>query len=325
MRGAFSIGSGGRCRSTDEQGDSMLIDLIQLEFIMVLLVAAGIYLRRRSVITDEGRDCLSDLLTMLILPCNIFLSFEGNTDMSALKSSLLTVIISVLVMLCTAILGKVIYRHREERKAKVFRYGLVNSNALFIGLPIIQSLLGDAGVLQLSMYMIFARMFCWSYGLSLYTGVKSDWKGSFKRLLTHPCMIAAALGVAAMVTGIRLPAFLDRTLQYVSSCLMALSMLLIGVVLSEIKLKEVFCGDVWRFTALRLGVMPGIVFGLCKLCGVPYIVTATCTLVSGMPAASLTAVLAARYHGDSELGALLVAVSTILSAVTIPLWFMILQ
>lgn len=196
----------------------MLIDLIQLEFIMVLLVAAGIYLRRRSVITDEGRDCLSDLLTMLILPCNIFLSFEGNTDMSALKSSLLTVIISVLVMLCTAILGKVIYRHREERKAKVFRYGLVNSNALFIGLPIIQSLLGDAGVLQLSMYMIFVRMFCWSYGLSLYTGVKSDWKGSFKRLLTHPCMIAAALGVAAMVTGIRLPAFLDRTLQYVSSC-----------------------------------------------------------------------------------------------------------
>ena len=262
---------------------------------------------------------------MLILPCNIFLSFEGNTDMSALKSSLLTVIISVLVMLCTAILGKVIYRHREERKAKVFRYGLVNSNALFIGLPIIQSLLGDAGVLQLSMYMIFVRMFCWSYGLSLYTGVKSDWKGSFKRLLTHPCMIAAALGVAAMVTGIRLPAFLDRTLQYVSSCLMALSMLLIGVVLSEIKLKEVFRGDVWRFTALRLGVMPGIVFGLCKLCGVPYIVTATCTLVSGMPAASLTAVLAARYHGDSELGALLVAVSTILSAVTIPLWFMILQ
>ena len=39
----------------------------------------------------------------------------------------------------------------------------------------------------------------------------------------------------------------------------------------------------------------------------------------------LTAVLAARYHGDSELGAHLVEVSTILSAVTIPLWFMILQ
>lgn len=306
-------------------GITMLKDLIQLELIMVLLAAAGIYMRRRGVITDEGRDCLTDLLTMLILPCNIFLSFEGNTDMSALKSSLLTVVISMLVMLCTAILGKVLYRRGEERRAKVFRYGLVNSNALFIGLPIIQSLLGDAGVLQLSMYMIFVRMFCWSYGLSLYTGVKSDWKGSCRQLLTNPCMIAAALGAAAMVTGVRLPAFLDGTLRYVSNCLMALSMLLIGVVLSEIKLKEAFRGDVWRFAALRLGAMPAIVLGLCRLCGAPHIVTATCTLVAGMPAASLTAVLAARYRGDAELGSLLVSVSTILSGVTIPLWFAVLQ
>ena len=303
----------------------MLKDLIQLEAIMVLLVGMGVFLRKRRVITDAGRDCLTDILTELILPCNIFLSFEGNTDMGALKSSLITILISVLVMLGTAVLGKLLYRHREERQAKVFRYGLVNSNALFIGLPIIQSLLGDGGVLQLSMYMIFVRMFCWSYGLSLYTGVKSDWKASFRRLLTHPCMIAAVLGVAAMVTGFRLPSFLDRTLQYISSCLMALSMLLIGVVLSEIKLRDIFSGDVWRFSALRLGVLPGLVFGLCRLCGVPYIVTATCTLVSGMPAASLTAVLAARYRGDAELGSLLVAVSTILSGVTIPLWFLALQ
>lgn len=303
----------------------MLKDLIQLEFIMVLLVAAGIFLRRRGVITDEGRDCLTDLLTMLILPCNIFLSFAGSTDMGALKGFLLTVIISVLVMLCTAVLGKVLYRRREERQAKVFRYGLVNSNALFIGLPIIQSLLGDAGVLQISMYMIFVRMFCWSYGLSLYTGVKSDWKSSVRRLMTNECMIAAALGFVMMLTGLRLPSFLERTLGYASSCMMLISMLLIGVVLSEMDCRQLLRADVWEFTAVRLLVIPAIVLLGCRLFQVPYIVTATSTLLSGMPAASLTAVLAARYHGDSELGALLVAVSTILSAATIPLWFMILQ
>ncbi len=54
--------------------------------------------------------------------------------------------------------------------------------------------------------------------------------------------------------------------------------------------------------------LPAIVLLVCRLFQVPYIVTAACTLLSGMPAASLTAVLAARYHGDSELGALLVAV-----------------
>lgn len=303
----------------------MVKDLLQLELIMVLLVLAGVWLRRRGTITDQGRDCLTDVLMTVVLPCNIFLSFKTDADMETLRSFLVTIMISVLVMLFTAVLGKLLYRRKEERQEKVFRYGLINSNALFIGLPIIQSLLGDAGVLQQTMYMIFVRMFCWSYGLSLYTGVRSDWKSSAKRLMTNECMIAAALGLVMMLTGFQLPTFLDRTLGYASSCMMLISMLLIGVVLSEMDCGQLLRADVWCFAAVRLLLVPaGVLLG-CRLFQMPYIVTATCTLLSGMPAASLTAVLAARYHGDSELGALLVAVSTILSAVTIPVWFMILH
>lgn len=303
----------------------MLKDLLQLEAIMVLLVLTGIWLRRRGIITDQGRDCLTDVLMTVILPCNIFLSFKTDADMETLRGFLVTIAISVLIMLFTAALGKALYRRKEDHQQKVFRYGLINSNALFIGLPIIQSLLGDAGVLQQTMYMIFVRMFSWSYGLSLYTGVKSDWKASAKRLMTNACMIAAALGLVMMLTGFRLPAFLDRTLGYASNCMMLISMMLIGVVLSEMDVRQLLRKDVWGFTAVRLLVIPAIVLLGCKLFRVPYIVTATWTLLSGMPAASLTAVLAARYHGDSELGALLVAVSTILSAMTIPIWFIILQ
>ena len=303
----------------------MLKDLLQLEAIMVLLVLTGIWLRRRGIITDQGRDCLTDVLMTVILPCNIFLSFKTDADMETLRGFLVTIAISVLIMLFTAALGKALYRRKEDHQQKVFRYGLINSNALFIGLPIIQSLLGDAGVLQQTMYMIFVRMFSWSYGLSLYTGVKSDWKASAKRLMTNACMIAAALGLVMMLTGFRLPVFLDRTLGYASNCMMLISMMLIGVVLSEMDVRQLLRKDVWGFTAVRLLVIPAIVLLGCKLFRVPYIVTATCTLLSGMPAASLTAVLAARYHGDSELGALLVTVSTILYAMTIPIWFMILQ
>lgn len=303
----------------------MVKDLLQLELIMVLLVLVGVWLRRRGTITDQGRDCLTDVLMTVILPCNIFLSFKTDADMETLRSFLATIVISVLVMLFTAVLGKLLYRRKEPRQEKVFRYGLINSNALFIGLPVIQSLLGDAGVLQQTMYMIFVRVFCWSYGLSLYTGVKSDWKSSAKRLLTNGCMIAAALGLVMMLTGFQLPSFLDRTLGYASSCMMLVSMVLIGVVLSEMDYRQLLRADVWGFAAVRLLLVPAAVLLGCRLFQMPYIVTVTCTLLSGMPAASLTAVLAARYHGDSELGALLVAVSTILSAVTIPIWFLILH
>ena len=162
------------------------------------------------------------------------------------------------------------------------------------------------------MYMLFVRLYCWSYGLSLYTGVKSDWRSSVRRLLLHPCMIATGLGLLVMVTEWPVPAVLTETAEYFSSCLMALSMLLIGAVLSHIRWREFFRPD-------------GAVLLACVLFRVPYVVTATCTLLSGMPAASLTAVLAARYRGDEELGSALVAISTVLSAITIPLWFFALE
>ena len=107
--------------------------------------------------------------------------------------------------------------------------------------------------------------------------------------------------------------------------MMALSMMLIGVVLSEIHGRELFRRDVWGFALLRLVILPALVMGGCRLFQVSQIVTATCTLLSGMPAASLTAVLAARYRGDAELGSMVVAVSTALSMVTIVLWAMVLH
>lgn len=303
----------------------MYQNILRLEGIMVLLVLCGVALRRRKLITDEGQDCLTDLMTTLILPCNIFLSFPQQMDLAMLRSFFLTILISVLVMAASALLGRAVYGRREEHESKVFQYGLINSNAMFIGVPVIQNLLGAEGVVQQTMYMIFVRMFCWSYALSLYTGVKADWRQSLKKLLVHPCMIAAVLGLAVMLSGIQLPEVLLETAQYLSDCMMALSMLLIGVVLSENHTRALFRRDVWGFALLRLVALPALVLALCRLCRVPQIVTATCTLLSGMPAASLTAVLAARYRGDAELGSMLVAVSTALSMATIVLWALVLH
>ena len=303
----------------------MLNKVLELELIMVLLILAGVWLRRQGVLTDGGRDCITDIMMRLILPCNIFLSFQMEVPPEVFRQFGCTMLISLLVMIGVAVLGKVCYRRKPEHQAKVFQYGLVNSNALFIGLPMIQSLLGDPGVIQQNMYMIFVRVFCWSYGLSLYTGEKADWKQSAKKLVKHPCMLATLLGLVFMLGKIPLPSFAQRTLSYCGGCLMALSMLLIGAILSEVSVKKLFRRDVWLFSLLRLGVLPGLVFLGCRIFRVDAIVTATCTLMAGMPAASLTAVLAARYRGDAELGSLIVTVSTLLSVATIPLWFLILS
>ena len=303
----------------------MISRLLELEAVLLLLALLGVFLRKRGMLNDAGRSFLTDLVTDVILPCNIFLSFLGTAGGETLRSSLLTVGMSAVTMLLSAFVGWLVYRRRDHRQSVVFRYATTNSNAIFIGLPIIQSLLGAEGVLQLSMYMIFMRIFIWTYGLSLYTGVQADKRSTFRKLATQPAMVAAYLGFAAMLLPVELPGFLKTTLTDLSNCLMALSMLLVGSVLADIHPRGILRGDVWGFGAVRLLLLPGLTLLLCRALGVPYIVTATCTLICGMPAASLTAVLAGRYKVDAETASLLVALSTVLSIITIPGWYLILQ
>ena len=124
----------------------MLAEIARLEGIMLLLVLCGALLQKKQVIMPEGQSCLTDLLMDVILPSNIFLSLPKEMDWATMKNFLVAIVLSVAVMLGSTALGLLCYGRCPELEKKVFRYGLINSNALFIGLPVVQSLLGAPGV-----------------------------------------------------------------------------------------------------------------------------------------------------------------------------------
>ena len=66
--------------------------------------------------------------------------------------------------------------------------------------------------------------------------------------------------------------------------------------------------------AVRLG---------CRLCGADSLVTGVSVVLAAMPMGGVTAVLAEKYGGDSAFASKCVAVSTVLSLITTPLWCMV--
>ena len=103
---------------------------------------------------------------------------------------------------------------------------------------------------------------------------------------------------------------------------MAMSMLLIGSVLSSIDLRRLFRPDVLWFSFIRLVAAPLLILLICLFLNTDYYLTGVTLILCAMPCASLTAVLAARYGADLQYGSLIVAVSTIIGTFTIPLWFL---
>lgn len=301
----------------------MIANVLQLELIMVLLIGVGMLLCHKGKITDKGRECLMSLMMDVILPCNIFNSFY-NSDLAALKTSWVTVLLSVGAMMMATVLGKLLFGKMPQAESKVLRYGIINSSALFVGLPVIQSLLGDPGAVQQNVFMVFMRVYLWTYALAIFTG-GTDWRQTVKSIATNPCMIASYLGIGVLLLGIRLPVFMTRTITYFSSCLMAVSMMLIGCILYGVELKKLLRPILWYFSFVRLLLIPAITLAICTVLHIEYVIKGTVVLLSCMPAASLTAVLPMRYGGDAELGGLVVTLSTALSILTIPVWFLLLQ
>ena len=77
-------------------------------------------------------------------------------------------------------------------------------------------------------------------------------------------------------------------------------------------------------SALRLVVLPAIVLTGCRLVGIDPFLAGVCTIITGMPAGSTSAILAAKYGCDYKFATKCIVISTLSSLVSIPVWAMIL-
>ncbi|MBQ4266030.1 MAG: AEC family transporter [Clostridia bacterium] len=289
-----------------------------LQLQLFLFVAAGFILTRVGTITPAGRKSLSDLLINFILPCNIICSFQIDMSAQILTSCALMLALAGAAQLLYLLVSRIIYRGAPQGRLACLRYATVCSNAGFLGLPIIGGVFGAMGTLLTSVALIPQRVVMWSAGLSLFT--HTDGKSVLKKLATHPCIIAVLIGFALLLSGNpALPGFVQKALSGASGSTTCMSMLVIGSILAGAEHIDLKDGMMWWFTLVRLILLPLLVFFLLSLLPIDRTVRGVMVLISGMPAGSTTAILAARYDGDAPYASCLVFVSTLLSLATLPM------
>ncbi len=294
------------------------VTMTTLQAQLFIFMLAGFILRRAGVITAEGKKSLSDLLIDFILPANIICSFQLDLSAELLTSCAAMLIISIVCQFVYLLVSRVIYPGAPRERLACLRYGTVCSNAGFLGLPIIGGVVGTMGTLLTSVALIPQRIVMWSAGLSLFT--KTDGKSVIRKLATHPCIVAVFIGFALMLGGNpTFPDFIQKALSGASGCTTCLSMLVIGSILAEAKHINWKDKLMWWYVAVRLVIIPLIVFAALALLPVDPLVRTVMVLMSAMPAGSTTAILAARYDGDAPFASCLVFVTTLLSMVTLPL------
>lgn len=297
---------------------SIFSAMVALQLQVLILMGAGFLLSRRGVITPEARRSLADLLICFFLPCNIICSFQMDMSAELLASCGQILLFSFAAQGAYYAAGLLLFPNQPGGRLSCLRYATLCSNAGFLGLPIIGGVYGTLGTLLTSIALIPQRIVMWSLGISLFT--PADGKSVVRKVLTHPCIIAVYAGFGLMLMGNPvLPGFIQKSLNTLSGCTTAISLLVIGCILSEAGRVRWKDPTLLWFSLVRLILLPLAMIALLRLLHTDSTVLGVMALMSGMPAGSTTAILASKYDGDAAFASCMVCVSTVASMLTLPL------
>lgn len=292
--------------------------MFHLQLTLFLLLVIGFVCARQEILTQEGRKGLTALTVNVLLPCSIIRSFQIPFDASVLKNMGIILVIGFAYEFATAAMASVLYPRTEKGKRACLGYGLICSNAGFMGQPIAESVLGQEAMVYASVILLPIRIFMWSSGVAMFT--TAGQKDVMKKVLTHPCIVAVGIGMILMIAPFPLPSFLDDAMKYAGSCTTALSMIVIGAILAQVEFGHMEgIKMILSYSALRLLAIPLSLYLILYFLHIDKQLIDVAVLMAAMPAGSTTAMLAGNYNGDEMFASGMVFVSTLLSMMTLPL------
>lgn len=296
----------------------MLVILEQVGVLM-LFCAVGYILAKKKILDAAKGDLLSGMLVYLFMPATCFSTCAANctVDYITQKYPLILVSAGLLLLLILAarfaarFLGPACYLR------DMYEYSLVIPNTAYVGYPLVLSLFGSEGLLDMLIFGLPLILYCYTIGYNILTDRRKE-KFSLKKVLT-PVTIAMALGCLVGLTGIRIPSVITQVVDKSAACLAPLGTLLMGMSISEFSFKTMLADKrLYWLTALRLVVIPLAVFGILKLGRWEFaMIPAICSHC--MPCGLNVIIFPKLIGQDCSSGAGLVLLSTVLSVITIPL------
>lgn len=291
--------------------------------VLFLIMIIGFFARKKNIIDEPTKKGLSELLLSVTMPSMLLVSFNYKFSMDMLKNAAVILLASFAIHLSLVFCSKFLYNRFPHNEKSVLRFITVFSNCGFMGYPVIGSVYGKLGIFYTAIYNIPFNILIFSLGVMLFTKEK-DLKAMKKEVIS-PALISIFIGILLFVCSIHLPSQIYNTLNLVGSTTTPLSMILVGSMIAELDFRSLFSGlEVYYGSLVRLILGPLAVLFIMRALGAKGIFLGIPVLITAMPAAANTAIMAEKYGGDSLLASKFVFVTTIFSAVTIPLLLLLL-
>lgn len=303
--------------------------------ILGILAGVGVLAFRFKILEDGAKGVIEKLVFYVSLPL-LILTKLSTLEFTAeiLRNAGLVILFTSGIMFFQLLLGKwsaYIFRLKKPQ-AVIHSLHHMLGNIVFLGFPLLDALMpGGEALLYAALYQLVLNAILWSYGvIQLNPDNKQKGWGRLKKL-ANPNTISLVLGLLMMLLSLRFPPLLQKAFSGLGSTTLYLAMLYIGILLAQMKVKEVFKLSIFTFSFNKLILSPVIflfsIYALIEYFSIPLNNTAFTVLIleSAMPAMTILVLLAKRFGADDSLAMKNFFVSTVLSLVSLPFILYLLQ
>lgn len=289
--------------------------------VLFALMAVGYVCRRRGFFSDGFLKGCVDLLLLVVTPCLIVHLFQRPFSKELLSNLGMALAAAFFAHAIGIAFAEACFRGAVESRKAVLKFATVFSNGGFMAIPLEYALLGADGAFYGVVYVVVFNLLCWTYGLKVMCGHLENLNRRI--LFVNPGTVGIALGLPLFLLSLKLPAALDDPIRYISELNTPLAMLVVGSYLAEARFAAFFrSAPAFLASVLRLAVIPAITLAALASVrgfGVDPTMAIALTASASAPVAAMDSMFAAKYGKDVDLSVGLVTVTTLLSAVTMPL------
>lgn len=311
----------------------MFFAMLSIVALFAALLIPGYILGKTRAITDGAALSFSNVLVYIAMP---FLVFSKFMEIDLTKVGLTEILLScllpvVLVFFLLGVCGFVFRRDKARRRAEVFCS--VFPNCGFMGIPLAAAMWPDRPeiVIYISVFNMVSTFLLLTVGVSILAGDKSVI--SLKKTLASPIFFAIALGAVMSLldvgTGFEAVHTYAVMLAQITT---PLAMICLGYELSKLRLLRTWInGDVYLVAFLKLILSPLFITGVLALLKYAFRLEMDFSVMQAMLVATAVSTAAsapslAQKHGaDSEHAATVTLANTLLSVLTLPLAYVLLE
>ena len=294
---------------------------------MFCIMAVGILIRKRNLVSEDDVRHLNKMTFMVFFPILMFSNLYGQNIAGVISGKLIAFgIVAILIIFGITTLF-VVRTEKNPKTRGAMIQAIYRSNFVIMGIPIVSNIFGSEN-LALTSVMITVIVPIYNVlaviTLEIFRGGKVSFSHIVVNILKNPLIIGAIAGIVSVVIGLKVPAFLEKTIESMAAVATPMALLMLGAsfdISSLARCKK----DLLLCVIGKLIIVPAIGLSTGALLGFRGVAMVTLIAIFASPTAVSSYPMAQQMESDDELAGNAVIFSSLFSCVTMFMWIFLLK